>query len=151
MKPRRRSSLEGFGLPERMEAMMSLSAINDLFGAILPANEFYAAKLGERRRVESLEEFREEIPFTTKDELAADHEDHPPYGTTLTYPLETYTRFHHTSGTRGNPMAWLDDPAGGGPISAPTGEFVRFTAGAGKKSEDFLFCFLPPLSPVVLV
>ena len=92
--------------------MMSLRAINDLFGAILPANEFYAAKLGERRRVESLEEFREEIPFTTKDELAADHEDHPPYGTTLTYPLETYTRFHHTSGTRGNPMAWLDDPAG---------------------------------------
>ena len=92
--------------------MMSLSAINDLFGAILPANEFYAAKLGERRRVESLEEFRAEVPFTTKDELAADHEAHPPYGTTLTYPLETYTRFHHTSGTRGNPMAWLDDPAG---------------------------------------
>lgn len=92
--------------------MMSLSAINDLFGAILPANEFYAAKLGERRGVESLEEFRAEVPFTTKDELAADHEAHPPYGTTLTYPLETYTRFHHTSGTRGNPMAWLDDPAG---------------------------------------
>ncbi|MCH2062543.1 MAG: AMP-binding protein [Roseibacillus sp.] len=92
--------------------MKSLSAINDLLGAILPANEFYAAKLGERRRVESLEEFREEVPFTTKDELAADHEAHPPYGTTLTYPLETYTRFHHTSGTRGNPMAWLDDPAG---------------------------------------
>lgn len=92
--------------------MMSLSAINDLFGAILPANEFYAAKLGERRGVESLEEFRAEVPFTTKDELAADHEAHPPYGTTLTYPLEAYTRFHHTSGTRGNPMAWLDDPAG---------------------------------------
>ncbi len=92
--------------------MKSLSAINDLFGAILPANEFYAAKLGEKRRVESLEEFREEVPFTTKDELAADHEAHPPYGTTLTYPLGTYTRFHHTSGTRGNPMAWLDDPAG---------------------------------------
>ena len=30
----------------------------------------------------------------------------------ITRPLETYTRFHHTSGTRGNPMAWLDDPAG---------------------------------------
>ena len=91
---------------------MSVSAINDLFEAILPANAFYAAKLGALRRFDSVEEFSSQVPFTTKDELAADHEAHPPYGSTLTYPLDTYTRFHQTSGTRGTPMAWLDDPAG---------------------------------------
>ena len=92
--------------------MMPLSAINDLFGAILPANAFYAAKLGALRTVESLKEFESRVPFTTKDELAADHEAHPPYGSNLTYPVERYIRFHQTSGTRGNPMAWLDDSAG---------------------------------------
>ena len=89
---------------------MSVSAINDLFEAILPANKFYAEKMGELRRVADLEEFSSRVPFTTKDELAADHEAHPPYGSTLTFPLERYTRFHQTSGTRGKPMAWLDDP-----------------------------------------
>ena len=91
---------------------MSVSAINDLFEAILPANKFYAGKLGGLRRLASLEEFASQVPFTTKDELAADHEAHPPYGSALTYPVETYNRFHQTSGTRGNPLAWLDDPAG---------------------------------------
>ena len=56
--------------------MMPLSAINDLFEAILPANAFYAVKLGGLRGVESLEEFRTRVPFTTKDELAADNEAH---------------------------------------------------------------------------
>ena len=60
--------------------VMPLSAINDLLGAILPANAFYAAKLQDLRGIESLEEFGARVPFTTKDELAADHEAHPPYG-----------------------------------------------------------------------
>ncbi|MES2696397.1 MAG: AMP-binding protein, partial [Verrucomicrobiota bacterium] len=49
-------------------------------------------------------------PFTTKDELARDQTEHPPHGSTLTYPLERYTRFHQTSGTSGRPLVWLDDP-----------------------------------------
>lgn len=89
-----------------------LSALNELVAAILPENRFYARKLGEVGPFASLEEFRTAVPFTTKDELAADHEAHPPYGTTLTYPLERYNRYHQTSGTRGRPLAWLDDPAG---------------------------------------
>lgn len=89
-----------------------LSSLNTLFSSILPANRFYAAKLGEVGELVSLDEFAERIPFTTKDELAADHEVHSPYGSTLTYPLETYNRYHQTSGTRGNPLVWLDDQAG---------------------------------------
>ena len=64
--------------------MMPLSAINDLFEAILPANAFYGAKLGSLGVVQSMEEFRDRVPFTTKDELAADHEAHSPYGSNLT-------------------------------------------------------------------
>ncbi|NIP97602.1 MAG: phenylacetate--CoA ligase [Akkermansiaceae bacterium] len=91
---------------------MSLDSINNLLAAVLPANRFYAEKLGDLGPVGSLEEFRAKAPFTTKDELAADHEAHPPYGRTLTYPLERYTRFHQTSGTRGQPLVWLDDQEG---------------------------------------
>ncbi|MBK1826782.1 phenylacetate--CoA ligase family protein [Haloferula rosea] len=86
-----------------------LTQLNELLAAILPANRFYAAKLGECGPFESLEEFSRSVPFTTKDELAADHEAHPPYGTTHSFPLETYHRYHQTSGTRGKPLIWLDD------------------------------------------
>lgn len=88
-----------------------LARLNELFAAILPANRFYASKLGKVPAFASFAEFTATIPFTTKDELAADHEAHPPYGTTHTFALETYHRFHQTSGTRGRPLIWLDDPA----------------------------------------
>lgn len=122
---------------------MVLAKLNDLISAILPANKFYAAKLGELRRVESLDEFASVVPFTTKDELAADHERHPPYGTTLTYALEKYTRFHQTSGTRGNPMAWLDDPAGWAWI-LESWQWVWTSAGARPGDSAFFpFSFGP--------
>lgn len=91
--------------------MMTLEKINCLLGA-LATNRFYQAKLGGLASVSSLAGFSEKVPFTTKDELAADQKAHPPYGTNLTYPLEEYHRFHQTSGTSGQPMTWLDDPAG---------------------------------------
>jgi phenylacetate-CoA ligase len=79
--------------------------------AILPANRFYQKKLG-RWPTSEPRRFSATVPFTTKDELAADHERHPPYGTTHTFPLDRYHRFHQTSGTRGKPLIWLDDPDG---------------------------------------
>jgi len=48
------------------------------------------------------------MPFTTKAELVEDHAARPPYGTNHTYPLRNYSRFCQTSGTGGQPMAWLD-------------------------------------------
>jgi phenylacetate-CoA ligase len=87
-----------------------LTKLNQLLAAIVPANRFYAEKLSELpTHFDSLSEFTATVPFTTKDELAADHEAHPPYGTTHSFPLETYHRYHQTSGTRGKPLIWLDD------------------------------------------
>jgi phenylacetate-CoA ligase len=88
-----------------------LQKLNDLLRAILPANAFYQRKLGSLPEFTRLTDFSSTVPFTTKEELAADHEAFPPYGSTHTFPLGTYHRFHQTSGTRGKPLIWLDDPA----------------------------------------
>lgn len=89
-----------------------LAKLQTLLRAILPANGFYQRKLGSLPAFQSLAEFSATVPFTTNEELAADHELHPPYGTTHTFPLAGYNRFHQTSGTRGLPLVWLDDPEG---------------------------------------
>jgi phenylacetate-CoA ligase len=90
---------------------MSLEKINSLLAA-LSTNPFYKEKLGRLTSVSSLEEYTAKVPFTTKAELAADQKLHPPYGSNLTFPLESYHRFHQTSGTSGQPMIWLDDKTG---------------------------------------
>lgn len=90
-----------------------LEALNALAGEILPANGFYARKLGGvATPFSSLEEFRARVPFTTKEELARDQEENPPFGSFHTYEESRYPRFHQTSGTRGKPLIWMDDVAG---------------------------------------
>ena len=54
------------------------------------------------------DEFAENCPFTEKNDLAWDRQQNQPYGTNLTFPVEEYSCFHQTSGTMGEPMAWLD-------------------------------------------
>jgi len=51
------------------------------------------------------------LPFTTRAELEADQIANPPYGTNLTYPLGSYSRYCQTSGTGGRAMRWLDTTA----------------------------------------
>ena len=70
-------------------------------------NAFYREKLGSIR-FDALNDPLETLPFTTRAELERDQLDHPPFGSNLTYPVETYCRFHQTSGTGGNAMRWLD-------------------------------------------
>ena len=113
-----------------------LQKLNDLIHAILPANSFYAEKLGPLGNLTSLADFTDRVPFTTKEELAANHEQHPPYGTTSTYPLARYHRFHQTSGTRGKPLIWLDEPDGWSWI-LDNWEWVW--RGAGVKPGDTAF------------
>src|ERR1700681_2042144 len=48
------------------------------------------------------------LPLTTKAELAADQEAHPPWGTVLTETVDRYTRYNQTSSTTGRPLRWLD-------------------------------------------
>ena len=89
-----------------------LAALNRLIAEIAPTNQFYRRKLAAADGLtgfDSLARFCERMPFTTKEELARDQSDDPPYGSTLTYPQATYTRFHQTSGTGGRPIIWLDN------------------------------------------
>ncbi|TDU64048.1 phenylacetate-CoA ligase [Prosthecobacter fusiformis] len=81
--------------------------------AVTAADGFYAPKFKAAGAVVSamngVEDFIQQVPFTTKDELLADRVAHPPFGTHLTQPLADYTRFCQTSGTSsGQPVAWLD-------------------------------------------
>lgn len=95
---------------------LQLRKLNEMLRSILPGNRFYAAKLaaaGFRSgdRVESLDDLRQ-LPFTRKAELIADQAEHPPFGTNLSYPIETYVRLHQTSGTTGGaPLRCLDTAA----------------------------------------
>lgn len=90
-----------------------LAALNRLIAEIAPTNSFYRRKLAAADGLggfASLADFRARLPFTTKPELTQDQAEHPPYGSTLTYPVENYTRYHQTSGTGGRPLIWLDTP-----------------------------------------
>lgn len=61
-----------------------------LSGLSASQNSFYQRKLGGLSKVGDLSEFSEKVPFTRKAELAADQNDHPPYGTNLSRPLINY-------------------------------------------------------------
>lgn len=93
--------------------IQQLAAFNGLIAAIASTNRFYQPKLAEaggRAGFGSLVEFCARTPFTTKDALVRDQLENPPYGSNLTYPLKSYTRYHQTSGTGGRPLIWLDNP-----------------------------------------
>jgi len=77
---------------------------------ILPHNRFYEQKMLSNRAsltLRSLDNLSE-FPFTTKQELVADQELHPLFGSNLTYPMNEYIRLHQTSGTTGRPLKILD-------------------------------------------
>ena len=79
--------------------------------AVHGRNQFYTRKLDEAGArigaLRSADDLRG-LPLTTRQELAADQETEPPWGTTHTEPLGRYTRYHQTSSTSGRPLRWLD-------------------------------------------
>ncbi|MCZ6834442.1 MAG: AMP-binding protein [Planctomycetota bacterium] len=90
-----------------------LAQLQALIPQLRETNPFYRDRLrdaGVDGSIGSLAEFSRRVSFTTKAELAADQDAHPPYGTNLTFPIERYTRLHQTSSTTGKPMRWLDTP-----------------------------------------
>src|SRR5689334_7128330 len=84
-----------------------LERLNSLVKEILPANMFYARKFGRVDEPVTWDTFRA-LPFTTKTELVADQDAHPPLGSIATYPRERYVAYHQTSGTTGRPLVVLD-------------------------------------------
>ncbi len=82
-----------------------------LLAAIDGRNPFYTRKLADAGVDPAAFRFPDDLtalPFTTRQELAADQDAHPPWGTNLTEPLDRYSRYHQTSSTTGRPLRWLD-------------------------------------------
>lgn len=85
-----------------------------LLSQVVPCNPFWRSKYAQAgidvETIRTLADL-ERLPLTTKAEIAADQQRHPPYGTNLSFPRNQYVRLHQTSGTTGEPMRWLDTAA----------------------------------------
>ena len=118
--------------------------LRKLLQQVLASNPFYQRKFhaaGIRKPVPLSR--LSDLPFTTKTEIVADQAAHPPFGSNLTFPLESYTRFHQTSGTTGNPIRWLDTPEGYQSFLEEW-KFVYRGAGVGPGDRIFVaFSFGP--------
>jgi phenylacetate-CoA ligase len=89
-----------------------LESLRHLLRALMGSNRFYSERLGRAgvtpENLENLADFSARVGFTGKDDLVLDQAAFPPYGSNLTYPLESYSRYCQTTGTTGNPLLWLD-------------------------------------------
>ena len=91
---------------EQLNALQ-LDRLNQLLADILSGNEFYQTKFGKSNlKLDSLEAL-DDLPHTYKNELMGD-EASAGFARNLTYPIDEYSRFHRTSGTRGRPLIVLD-------------------------------------------
>ena len=95
----------------------TLEALRGLLRAVVPANPFQTRRLAGAARgtwedLLSLEQAARVLPVTTKADLVADQEAHPPFGSNRSAPPGGYTRFCQTSGTSGQPLAFLDTASG---------------------------------------
>jgi phenylacetate-CoA ligase len=93
-------------------ATHQMSRLRTLLKELLASNPFYGMRLRDAgftdvRLLHSLEDLKS-LPFTRKGELVEDQENHLPFGTNLTFPLDRYIHLHQTSGTTGKPLRWLD-------------------------------------------
>src|SRR5215472_14717504 len=130
-------------LPDRSEIEgLQLRKLKALLEAILPSNPFYTRKLRNcypGLAIKFLEDFTRLVPTTTRHEIVRDRLANPPYGTNLTFPLETYVRCHQTSGTTTEPIRWLDTQESWSKI---IGNWVEILNAAGVTRRDrFFFAF----------
>ncbi|WP_340084074.1 AMP-binding protein [Siminovitchia sp. FSL H7-0308] len=85
-----------------------LHKLNQMLVFLVKENEFYRSKLtGITLPLRSMADVSK-LPFTTKQELVDDQTQFPPYGKNHTYPIQSYARYHQTSGTSGRPLKVLD-------------------------------------------
>jgi phenylacetate-CoA ligase len=123
-------------------ARWQLDRLSDLLRKILPHNRFYSAKLaGIDLPLKTLADL-DNLPFTHKDELVGSGH-HSDFAANLTYPVEQYTRFHRTSGTRGHSLVVLDTP-GDWQWWIDTWQYVLDAAEIGPEDRIFMaFSFGP--------
>ncbi|MEQ9379512.1 MAG: phenylacetate--CoA ligase family protein [Pirellulales bacterium] len=82
-----------------------LSRLNGLLDRILPDNEFYATKFTSLRLPLTSLDHLKDLPYTFKSGLA---DSKSALSQNHTFPVDRYTRWHQTSGTRGRPLVILD-------------------------------------------
>lgn len=99
--PQTRTELEQYQ-SARLTALLEQVLPHNLFWL----NKFTAAGIS-AAEIGNLADLQR-LPLTTKAELLADQAAHPPYGSNLTFDVQTYSRLHQTSGTTGTPLRWLD-------------------------------------------
>lgn len=91
-------------LPREKLAELQLAKLRVLVGWSSERSPFWRARLGELgahpERIRSLDDLRR-LPFLTKEELLADQEAAPPYGTAITCSPDLAVAYHQTSGTSG--------------------------------------------------
>jgi phenylacetate-CoA ligase len=106
----------------------------------LSANQFYCEKFAAAGiaidSVRSADDLKR-LPFTTKSDLVAEQQAHPPYGRLLTYPLSRYRYLHQTSGTTSAPLKWLDTAEDWQAWMRCWG-YVYSACGVG--ADDIVFC-----------
>ena len=127
-------------------AEQQLASLNAAIAVAGKSNAFYRSKLtecGGESGFDSLDDFSERMPFTTKQELAEDCQINAPYGTNLSYPIDSYTRLHQTSGTTGRPMAWLDTPESWGWVIDNWATIWKACGAKAGESAVFPFSFGP--------
>jgi phenylacetate-CoA ligase len=122
-----------------MFATGQLEKLNRLLDTLWERNPFYLAKWRAaglaRRRLSALADLSD-FPFTTRDELLADQQTHPPLGTNLTFPLGDYKRIHRSSGTTRAPVFWADTAESWQWVMHCSLELFRL---AGVRETDRLF------------
>jgi phenylacetate-CoA ligase len=132
----------GVEILDRAElAKFHLERLRELFDEIRPRNDYVAEKF-RGKYIGSLEDLRL-LPFTTKEELLADQQTHPPYGRNLTYPLTCYRRLHQTSGTTGKTLRWLDTAASWERLLQTWDTIFRWLGVTEKDRLFFPFSFGP--------
>jgi phenylacetate-CoA ligase len=108
--------------------------------AELGRNGFYQQKARDAglslNEIRSLQDLRA-LPFTTKSELVAEQQTHPPYGRMMAREPGEYRYYHQTSGTTGHMLRWLDTEESWQWFTRCWGYVYR---GAGVTSEDVVFC-----------
>ena len=105
--------MDALTLPSRTAIEeLQLTKLQHTLAEIYRKNRFYTKKFDEAGikpdSIQSLDDISR-LPFTEKSELVAD-QDNGHFAANLTYPLSRYTRFHQTSGTKGEPLRVLDTP-----------------------------------------
>ncbi|MBA3313426.1 MAG: AMP-binding protein [Planctomycetota bacterium] len=120
--------------------------LRSLLTAVVPANPFWTRSFRDAEidaaAIRDIVDLRQ-LPLTTKADLVADHEAHPPFGSNLTYDLASYSRMHQTSGTTGRPLRWLDTPESWTWFANCWGQIFRLAGVTRADRAFFPFSFGP--------